>query len=202
MRKLYGAGTARAVTAALAAAVLGLALTACGGDDDGSDKKNTGSGAVSSATPAGERQPQQKDDGEGAPEQPVDALATVKGSNGFEFTVTRAERDDGGFLTLTGTVRNTSGKSQAPPVQWNGQETQVKRTGRSFAGMTLVDKTDKKRYYVLRDTDGFPLTTTGLTAFADGQSVDFFAQFPAPPKETGSVDLQIPLMPTATIELS
>jgi hypothetical protein len=68
--------------------------------------------------------------------------------------------------------------------------------------MTLVDKAEKKRYYVLRDTDGFPLTTTGISLVKAGESVAFFAQFPAPPDSTSQVDIQVPLMPTATIEIS
>ena len=68
------------------------------------------------------------------------------------------------------------------PLQWNGQEYQVKRTGRSLGGITLIDKAEKKRYYVLRDTDGFPLTTTGITRHQGGREKCFFAQFPAPPE--------------------
>ncbi|MEO3976023.1 hypothetical protein [Streptomyces sp. CAU 1734] len=203
MSTRQGAKTRRAVTAVLVAAALSLSLTACGDDGDGgADKKNVGSTAVPPGTSGGSDRP--ADDPDGGIEAPADVktLGTVKGSNGFEFTITGAARDEGGFLTISGTVANTSGKSQVPPIQWNGQESQVKRTGRSFAGMTLVDKKDKKRYYVLRDTDGYPLTTTGLTPFGAGESVDFFAQFPAPPEATTSVEVQIPLMPSTTIEIS
>ncbi|ANW18379.1 hypothetical protein [Streptomyces clavuligerus] len=206
MRKRYGAGAPRAVTAALAAVALGLALTACGGDfgDDGDAPDARNPGAVSTATGAGAQDgqsPEPQGDGPDASERTAEALATVEGSDGFAFTITGAERDEGGFLTVSGTVTNTSDRRLPPPIQWNGQERQVKRTGRSFAGMTLVDKTEKKRYYVLRDTEGYPLTTTGLGVFGAGQSADFFAQFPAPPPETASVELQIPLMPARTIEL-
>ncbi|WP_327680768.1 hypothetical protein [Streptomyces sp. NBC_00467] len=193
----HGAMTRRAVTAVLAAAALSLS-TACGGGDSGSDDKKSSSSA---STESGK--PEESGDGSGntVPDKSK-TLATINGSNGFEFTIHSAVRDGGGFLTISGAVKNTTGKRQIPPIQWNGEETLVKRTGRSFAGVTLVDKVGKKRYYVLRDTDGFPLTTTGLTAFEGGQSVDFFAQFPAPPNETTTLDLQIPLMPTATIEIS
>ena len=37
----HGAKTRRAVTAVLVAAALSFSLTACGGDDNGSDKKET-----------------------------------------------------------------------------------------------------------------------------------------------------------------
>ncbi|MEW2085451.1 hypothetical protein [Streptomyces sp. NPDC005283] len=193
----HGTMTRRAVAAALAAAALTVSLTACGGDEKGSGGTE---GSESTSAPPGKKE-NKPSDGNTVPDT-TKTLATISGSNGFQFTIHSAARDDGGFLTVSGAVKNTSSKRQFPPIQWNGEESQVKRTGRSFAGMTLVDKVGKKRYYVLRDTDGFPLTTTGLNGIDAGQSVDFFAQFPSPPNETNKVDLQIPLMPSATIEIS
>ncbi|MFE7132333.1 hypothetical protein ACFVIM_15895 [Streptomyces sp. NPDC057638] len=191
----------RVVGAALAVAALSLSLTACGGGGDGGDgAKNPDRNSTSAGAPRSPEQPAAE--GTQDVSETGRTLATVNGSNGFRVTFREVERDSGGFLTLSGVIENISGKRQLPPVQWSGQETQVKRTGPSLGGITLVDKPGKKRYYVLRDTDGYPLTTTGLSAFAAGQSVDFFAQFPAPPEGTSAVDVQIPLMPTATIELS
>lgn len=195
----HGVRTRRAAAAALVAAV-SLSLTACGGDGDGADKKNTETQSSSSDVPEQPEQPEQSDGG--GDQESGQPLATIDGSNGFQFTVSSAVRDQGGFLTVSGVIKNTTGKGLTTPVQWNGAENEVTRTGPSLGGMTLVDKKAKKRYYVLRDTDGYPLTTTGLSMFTSGQSIDFFAQFPSPPGETKSVEIQIPLMPTATIELS
>ncbi|AWK11176.1 hypothetical protein SSP531S_18020 [Streptomyces spongiicola] len=198
MSHRYGVTTRRAVAAAFLAAVLPLSLTACGGDDAESAK---GKGSSSSA-PANSESSKTQDGANTVPDTTT-TLATIKGSNGFHFVIHGAVRDQGGFLTVTGTLRNTSGKRAFAPIEWNGQETSVRRTGRSLAGMTLVDKAEKKRYYVLRDTEGFPLTTTGITGVDAGDNgISFFAQFPSPPEETTQVDIQIPLMPTATIEIS
>ncbi|MFE3657925.1 hypothetical protein [Streptomyces sp. NPDC059165] len=193
----YGAATCR-LAVALVTTVLSLSLTACGGGDTGSAKEKAGESA-----PAKKDDPKPNDAGEGnvVPDAGK-TLATINGNNGFQFIIRGATRDPGGFLTVTGTLKNTSGKKAYAPVEWNGQENNVRRTGRSLAGMTLVDKTEKKRYYVLRDTDGFPLTTTGITGVNSGSEVEFFAQFPSPPDKTTQVDIQIPLMPTATIEIS
>ncbi|MFF0446807.1 hypothetical protein ACFYT4_10390 [Streptomyces sp. NPDC004609] len=199
MSTRHGAKTRRAVAAALVAAALPLSLTACGSGGDGSDEK----GAATASTSSGSSEkPGETEDGGTVVPDSSKTLATVNGSNGFQFVINSAVRDGGGFLTVSGSVKNTSGNVQAPPLQWSGEETRVKQTGPSFAGMTLVDKKDKKRYYVLRDTDGFPLTTTGLSTLETGQAVDFFAQFPSPPEGTDEVDVQIPLMPTVTIEIS
>lgn len=193
----HGVTTRRVASAALLATALTLSLTACGGDDGGS-AKDKGSSSAPAAT--GNSKPQ--DDGGNNVPDTSKTLATISGNDGFQFIIHGATRDPGGFLTVTGSLKNTSGKKAYAPVAWNGQETNVRRTGRSLAGMTLVDKAEKKRYYVLRDTDGFPLTTTGITDVEAGGSVSFFAQFPAPPDKTSQVDIQIPLMPTATIEIS
>ncbi|MDI9887571.1 hypothetical protein QMZ92_25165 [Streptomyces sp. HNM0645] len=193
----HGVTTRRVATAAVLAAALTLSLTACGGDDGGS-AKDKGSSSAPAATGNGKPQ----DDGGNTVPDTSQTLATINGSNGFQIVVHTATREDGGFLTVTGTVKNTSGKRAVAPIEWNGQENQVRRTGRSLGGITLIDKVGKKRYYVLRDTEGYPLTTTGIFNVDAGASVAFFAQFPSPPDSASQVDIQVPAMPTATIEIS
>jgi hypothetical protein len=65
-----------------------------------------------------------------------------------------------------------------------------------------VDSKGKKRYYVLRDTDGRPLTTTGLTTIKAGGTVAVFMQFPAPPSTTAEVSFELPTFPVGTIKIS
>ncbi|MFD3916012.1 hypothetical protein [Streptomyces sp. NPDC058603] len=177
---------------------LSISLTACGGGD-ADNKQNAG---ASSSAPGDEKPKDGAESGGTTVPDTSQTLATINGTNGFQVLIHTAVRDEGGFLTVTGTVKNTDSKNQQVPLQWNGQESQIKGKGRSFAGITLVDKAEKKRYYVLRDTDANPLTTTGISRMDGGSSVTFFAQFPAPPSSTTQVDIQIPVMPTATIEIS
>ncbi|MGW8761746.1 hypothetical protein ACWGN5_04500 [Streptomyces sp. NPDC055815] len=135
-------------------------------------------------------------------EEPAETLAVAKGQDGFELTITSAARDAGGFLTLKGTLKNTSDKGRAVPDNVRGDETEVLKHGTSLGGATLVDGVGKKRYYVLRDTDGRPLTTTGLGIVSAGKSVDVFMQFPAPPASTTEVSFQLPTFEPATLKLS
>ncbi|MFD7283650.1 hypothetical protein ACFV80_43335 [Streptomyces sp. NPDC059862] len=66
-----------------------------------------------------------------------------------------------------------------------------------------MDFARSKRYYVLRDTDGNPLTTTGLSTLkVAGESVWVFMQFPVPPARTTTVGFQLPLFDTADIKIS
>ena len=135
-------------------------------------------------------------------EEPTETLLVAKGQKGLELEVTVAERDIGGFLTIKGRLKNSSDAVSAVPAQTSGDETEVVKHGKSLGGATLVDSVGKKRYYVLRDTDGRPLTTTGLTTLGPDKSTAVFMQFPAPPATTTEVSFQLPTFEPATLKLS
>ncbi|MER5711108.1 hypothetical protein [Streptomyces sp. NPDC002122] len=135
-------------------------------------------------------------------EQPTETLAVLKGQDGFELTVSSVERDAGGFLTVKGVLKNSSERGRAIPPLTRGDETEVLKHGSSFGGATLLDSVAKKRYYVLRDTEGRPLTTTGLSMLGSGKTAAVFMQFPAPPASTTEVSFQLPTFEPATLKLS
>ncbi|MEV6571541.1 hypothetical protein [Streptomyces sp. NPDC051577] len=116
------------------------------------------------------------------------------------LTLNKAARDAGGFLTVEGQLKNESGAPYVNTAPWRGNE--LNSSGVSVAGVTLVDKPGKKRYYVLRDTEGRCLCTTGLAIIEAGQVIPFFAQFPAPPSTTTEVDFSLPTFATATVKIS
>ncbi|MEW2546036.1 hypothetical protein AB0910_09735 [Streptomyces sp. NPDC047002] len=198
MNKWHGARAHRAVATTVTAAALTLTLAACGGSggdkDEGKapDTQQTASPARSDQGPAA---------GGGASPSPSATVATAS-SGTFQFVITSARRDNGGFLTVTGSITNSTGQVQIAPTAWNGKESQVNRTGSSLAAMTLVDSAQKKRYYVLRDTDGYPLTTVNLPNFEPHATVSFFAQFPSPPTSTTQVQMDFPGLPPTTIAIS
>ncbi|WP_255951226.1 hypothetical protein [Streptomyces odontomachi] len=186
----------RAGAATVLAAALAFTATACGGDDKPSDDSSS-----SSSQGGGGK----GDGGHGATAEPSpsETIADVKGDAGIEMIVNSAKRDNGGFVTVSGQFKNPGANAFTIPIQWSGSETAVAGTGRSIAGMTLVDSKGKKRYYVLRDTDNRPLTTAGFDpSIMPNASLTFFAQFPAPPDSTTSVDLQFPGFPNTSIEIS
>lgn len=204
--KIRHVGTLRrAGLAAALAAALTVSLAACSNDDgtrppakvaaeSTSDKKNEDQGK--SAHP-----------GQGGGTTLPDTskvIATLKSNApGVEMVLYSVTRDDGGFLTVSGEIKNNSGQGYTTPIEWSGSEQAVAATGRSFAAMTLVDSKEKKRHYVLRDTDNRPLTTSGFAPLVkSGESLPFFAQFPAPPTTTKKVDLQFPGFPNAPLEIS
>jgi hypothetical protein len=173
------------------AAGLAVGVAGCGGGGD--DKKPE---ASASASKGDGSQPSAQ---EGQAETP---MAELKGPNGLMLEVTSANRDSGGFVTVGGNLKNDGDESLTIPAQLSGNETEILRNGRSFGGATLVDSKGRKRYYVLRDTDGRPLTTTGVSTIKSGETIPVFMQFPAPPNETSEVSFQLPMFAAADITIS
>lgn len=184
--------TRRALAAATIAAGLVLSVTGCGGDGD----KGEG-GDTKSSAPA-----QQGSDSKSKPSAPAtDKTLTEVKSNGITLTVTSATRDQGGFLNITGTVTNGTSALWLG-TDWKSDETELQGNGGSIAGASLVDQEGKKKYLVLRDTQGRCLCTKFEGGIDQGKSTDWFAQFPAPPEGTKSVQLQVPTMPPAQLNLT
>ncbi|GDY56216.1 hypothetical protein SVIO_068390 [Streptomyces violaceusniger] len=169
-------------------------MAGCGnGDGDGGKKPDDAAGRTSTAA---------KDGGD-EQEPAADSSKTIgemKGPGGVVVTLHSAVRDDGGFVTVNATVTNR-GSRLFNAIDWRSKETEVKSLS-SVSGASLVDEKGKKRYLVLRDTDGQCLCTTGLSGIKPNESRPLFAQFPAPPKSVKEIDFQIPTMPSVSITLS
>ncbi|MFD6182516.1 hypothetical protein [Streptomyces goshikiensis] len=185
----------RGGAAVAVAAVLSLTLAGCGGGDEKpkeaqkpAPSQPQGSGAQK-PTPAG-----------GGSAEPLEVIATSAGPAGIVLTLNSAVRDQGGFFTVSGQIKNGGSEAFVQTAAWRGDEKSASAT--SVAGATLTDKAGKKRYYVLRDTEGRCLCTIGLTRIAAGETIPFFAQFPAPPAGTTEVDFNLPTFATATIKVS
>ena len=181
----------RGMVAMAVAAGLALGVAGCGSGGDAKKPDTT-----ASASKSGGSDPSAQEGQSDAP------LAELKGSNGLILDITSATRDTGGFVTVNGNLRNDADKLLVVPAALSGNETEIIRNGPSLGGATLVDSKGKKRYYVLRDTDGRPLTTTGIATIKSGDEVAVFMQFPAPPSTTTEVSFELPTFSVATIKIS
>ncbi len=181
-----------ATTAAAIATGLVLSLSGCGGDGESPAPETSNSQAV----------PQPGGDDGGAPsgQDPNQVLAEVT-NNDITLRITSAAREKGGFVTVRGTVTNSGSDVWVAPG-WQGDEAELADNQASMAGAKLVDKEGRKRYYILRDTDGRCLCTKFTLGVNGGETTDWYAQFPAPPKGNDEVDFQIADMPPATITLT
>ncbi|MER7463812.1 hypothetical protein [Streptomyces sp. NPDC097981] len=185
----------RGGVAVAVAAVMTFALAGCGSGDDNKPNEPQKSSAPSSSGMASTTAPSG-----GQTSEPTQVLATVNGESGITMVINSATRDAGGFLTVSGQIKNSGDKDFTGTANWGG--TELTASSESTAGATLVDRAGKKRYYVLRDTDGRCLCTTGISRVKAGATIPFFAQFPAPPAKTTEVDFTLPTFATATIKIS
>lgn len=187
----FTAKARRGMVALTVAAGLAVGVVGCGGGGD-DDKKPEASASAS------------KDSGSNPSTQEGtdEPMAELKGDDGLILQITSAQRDSGGFVTVSGQLKNDGDEAARVSVRTAGDETEIIRHGSSLGGATLVDSKTKKRYYVLRDTDGRPLTTTGMPRIEAGASIPVFMQFPAPPTSTAEVTFQLPTFAAATIQIS
>ncbi|MEU9579492.1 hypothetical protein [Streptomyces chilikensis] len=168
-----------------------LLLAGCGGGDSDDQKAKP---TKSSASGESQGAPTESN----APAEDA-VLATAKDGD-ITVTVTSANRDAGGFVTLTGSLTNNGAKAWYAE-DWQSAETELAGNGVSMAGASLVDEEGKKRYLVLRDTNGRCLCTK-FSRVAAGDTKDWYAQFPAPPEGSTEVKFQVGSMPPATVQLS
>ncbi|WP_338672525.1 hypothetical protein V1460_05695 [Streptomyces sp. SCSIO 30461] len=175
---------------------MALALAACGGDG-GTSAKNP----AAASRPVAERSPQA---GNAAGDKGVPSvrLAEITGQVGLVMIVNEVKRDYGGFVTVSGEIKNTSDQVRSMSGMEGSESAIVAQNPNSVAGAMLVDKVGKKRYYVLRDTDSRCLCTTAITPVAAGDSTPVFMQFPAPPATTTELDFTLPSFGVATLKIS
>ncbi|MFI8203306.1 hypothetical protein [Streptomyces sp. NPDC085937] len=185
---------ARAKAVALVVtAGLALGVTGCSGGGDGEDGKPKASAPASKGNGG---------PGPSTQEGTDEVLTELRGEGGLILKITSAMRDAGGFVTLNGELKNDSAQPARVSLRAAGVETEILRHGPSLGGATLVDSASKKRYYVLRDTEGRPLTTTNMPRLKAGESIPVFMQFPAPPADTSEVTFQLPSFASGTIQIS
>ncbi|MFJ2820074.1 hypothetical protein ACIO7M_03015 [Streptomyces toxytricini] len=185
--------TVRGGAAIAVAALSALTLAGCGGKADG--PKGDSKVSASQAQPGSAQ-----GNAPSAAAEPTQIIATANGEGGMVLAINSAIRESGGFLTVSGQLKNTGSTAFVNTTAWRGNE--LTASGTSVAGVSLTDKVGKKRYYVLRDTDGRCLCTTGVSTIETGQTVPFFAQFPAPPPSTTEVEFNLPTFASATIKIS
>lgn len=185
-------------------AALVIAVASCGGsggDNDGADNSTSGA-----ETPEDDGK---ANDGSGADDRTAPAegdespiLAEISDGGTVSLTVNSAVREEGGFLTVTGTLTNQSSENFFDR-RWRGEENELANNGFSMAGAAVTDKIEGKRHLILRDTSGRCLCTQfGSDGIDPGETVSWFAQFPAPAESTSEVDFQVADLPPATIDIS
>lgn len=65
----------------------------------------------------------------------------------------------------------------------------------SIGGIHLIDAANKKKYFVVRDTDGACACSRGITNIFVGSQSVLWAKFPAPPDDVQKITVEIPHFP-------
>ena len=65
----------------------------------------------------------------------------------------------------------------------------------TVAGVYLTDALRQKKYFVLRESDGKALCSRGITRIGPGESLELWANFPAPPQNSLLVTVHVPMVP-------
>jgi hypothetical protein len=124
---------------------------------------------------------------------PKAALAGVMAESstpGYRVEAIDLKRDGTGGVTLTLKIYNDLDKKAdlACELRANGNE-----GCRQITGVYLIDGANKKRYLVMRDSDGKCICTDTLTDVGPKGSVTVWAKFPAPPDDVAKMTAVVPL---------
>jgi len=65
----------------------------------------------------------------------------------------------------------------------------------TVAGVYLIDALRQKKYFILRASDGKALCSSGITRIGPGESLELWANFPAPPQDSSLVTVHVPMVP-------
>ena len=115
-------------------------------------------------------------------------IATADGeTTGIRIDITELSRTSGETVTLKFRLVNESGES-ANPNQMLGVA-----GGNDIKEVHLIDAAGKKKYLVIKDSDGKCVCTGDLDSQLDsGKSINLWARFPAPPAEVKEVSVVFP----------
>lgn len=121
------------------------------------------------------------------------AIAGTDGEkSGTHIDITELKRMSGGTLNLKLVLSNNGSDKLSVAGDWLGDNQVSRNSYRDVSGIHLIDPTNKKKYFVVTDTDKNCLCSKNIEDVAAGQKVNLWAKFPAPPSEVTKVTIEIP----------
>lgn len=100
------------------------------------------------------------------------------------------KRGDGDIVTLRLRLVNESG--EAFDASCTMREYGANDNCGTFSGAYLLDAANKKKYLVVRDTEGL-CVCSGIAALDDGKKTNIWATYPAPPLDVTAMTVIVPL---------
>ncbi|MCA1605387.1 MAG: hypothetical protein LC775_07935 [Acidobacteria bacterium] len=128
-----------------------------------------------------------------APAAPASVvIATADGEKaGTRGEITELKRSSDGTVILKFAIVNDG----AEPLSFNynyGDPQHSIKDFNSIGGVTLVDGSNKKKYFVVRDTENTCLCSHGLKDIPAKSRGNVWAKFPAPPDDVQRISIVIP----------
>ncbi len=119
------------------------------------------------------------------------ALATVDGeSPGVRIEIQELKRTSGDTLSLKFALINDSAQSFRFGSELAESSKNVDYY--SISGVNLIEGVGKKKYFVVRDTEGACLCSRGLDSVASKSRANLWAKFPAPPADVTKITVVVP----------
>ncbi len=117
-------------------------------------------------------------------------LATTDGDKpGIRVEVVELKRTSGDTVSLKFAMINDSDQDMGFGYDFGeGSTTDIG----TIAGTHLIDAAGKKKYFVVRDSEGACLCSRGLKSIQPKTRANLFAKFPAPPADVQTITVVIP----------
>ena len=120
------------------------------------------------------------------------ALATADGEKaGTRVEITELKRSSDNTLTLKFALVNDGTESVSSNYNYGDPQNSIKDFN-SIGGVTLVDGANKKKYFVVRDTETNCLCSRDIKDIAPKSRANLWAKFPAPPDDVQKISIVIP----------
>jgi hypothetical protein len=126
----------------------------------------------------------------GAPATAQEVLSAEGETPDVRVEVRDLKRGDGGTVTLRLRLVNESGENFEASCRMREEGTND--SCGIFSGAYLLDAANKKKYLVVRDTDG-KCVCSGVDDLADGKRMNIWATYPAPAAEVTKMTVVVPL---------
>ena len=111
---------------------------------------------------------------------------------GTHIDITELKRMSGGTVNLKLVLSNAGAEKLSVYGDWLGDNHVSKDSYRDISGIHLLDPVNKKKYFVVTDSERGCVCSKNIDDVAAGGKASLWAKFPAPPPEVTKVTIEIP----------
>jgi len=121
------------------------------------------------------------------------AIGSTDGEKqGAHIDITELKRTSGGTVSLKFVVSNSGSEKLGLYSDYLGDSKVSHDSYRDVSGIHLLDPVNKKKYFVVTDSERHCVCSKNIPDVDPGGKVSLWARFPAPPPEVTKVTIEIP----------